>query len=302
MRQRRWLETVKDFDCEIHYHPGKANVVADALSRKADYVPIRVRSMQLVVTSGILERIREAQVEAVKEENWKKERTIGQLKDLLDGKNGLKTRSGRIWVPNTCGVKTLLLDEAHKSRYSIHPGVTKMYNDLKQNYWWPGMKRDVVKYVESHHSSIGMAPYEMLYGRKCRTPVCWGEVGPRELAHKDIVQATNEKIEMVRAHLKAAQDRQKSYADKRRRPIEFQIGDMVMLKVAYRLELPEELSGIHGTFHVSQLQKCLAEETAYIHYNEIEVDDSLNYAVRPLEILDRKVKHLRNKQIDQVGA
>ncbi|XP_021980413.1 uncharacterized protein LOC110876551 [Helianthus annuus] len=82
---------------------------------KADYVPIRVRSMQLVVTSGILERIREAQVEAVKEENWKKERIIGQLKDLSDGKNGLKTRSGRIWVPNTCGVKALLLNEAHKS-------------------------------------------------------------------------------------------------------------------------------------------------------------------------------------------
>ena len=101
--------------------------------------------MQLVVTSGILERIREAQLEAVKEENWKKERIIGQLKDLSDGNNGLKTRSGRIWVPNTCGVKALLLDQ---SRYSIHPGTTKMYNDLKQNYWWPGMKRDIVKYVE----------------------------------------------------------------------------------------------------------------------------------------------------------
>ncbi|XP_035845756.1 uncharacterized protein LOC118492085 [Helianthus annuus] len=89
-----------------------------------------------------------AQLEAVKEENWKKERIIGQLKDLTDGNNGLKTRFGRIWVPNTCGVKTLLLEEAHKSRYSIHPGVTKIYNDLKQNYWWPGMKRDVVKKVE----------------------------------------------------------------------------------------------------------------------------------------------------------
>ncbi|XP_021991930.1 uncharacterized protein LOC110888727 [Helianthus annuus] len=177
-----------------------------------------------------------------------------------------------------------------------------------------------------------MAPYEMLYGRKYRTPVCWGEVGPRELAHTDIIQATNEKIEVVRAHLKASQDRQKSYANKRRRPIEFRIGDMVMLKVfpwkgvirfrkrgklslrfigpfkiiervgkvAYRLELQDELSGIHGTFHVSQLWKCLTEETSYIHYNDIEVDDGLNYAVRPLDILDQKVKQLRNKQIDQV--
>ncbi|XP_022030940.1 uncharacterized protein LOC110931872 [Helianthus annuus] len=177
-----------------------------------------------------------------------------------------------------------------------------------------------------------MAPYEMLYGRKCRTPVCWGEVGPRELAHQDIVRATNEKIDVARAHLKAAQDRQKAYADKRRRPIEFQVGDKVMLKVspwkgvirfrkkgklsprfigpfaiverigkvAYRLELPEELSGIHSTFHVSHLRKCLADETTCVHYDDIEVDDRLNYVVRPIAILDRKVKTLRNKEISQV--
>ncbi|XP_021974974.1 uncharacterized protein LOC110870083 [Helianthus annuus] len=161
MRQRRWLETVKDYDCEIHYHPEKANVVANALSRKADYTPIRVQSMQLVVTSGLLEQIREVQVEAVKMENWKKERILA-----------------------------------------------------------------------NYDASIGMAPYEMLYGRKCRTPVCWGEVGPRELSHQDIVRATNEQIDVVQAHLKAAQDRQKSYADKSRRPIEFQVGDKVMPKVS----------------------------------------------------------------------
>ncbi|XP_022024585.2 uncharacterized protein LOC110924918 [Helianthus annuus] len=177
-----------------------------------------------------------------------------------------------------------------------------------------------------------MAPYEMLYGRKCRTPECWGEVGPRGLASTDIIRATNEKIDMVRAHLKAAQDRQKSYADKRNRPIEFQVGDKVMLKVspwkgiirfrkrgklsprfigpfritervgkvAYHLELPDELSGIHNTFHVSHLRKCLADETARIHYDDIEVDTSLNYVVNPIAILDRKEKSLRNKIINQV--
>ncbi|XP_035834094.1 uncharacterized protein LOC118482632 [Helianthus annuus] len=172
----------------------------------------------------------------------------------------------------------------------------------------------------------------MLYGRKCRTPVCWGEVGTRGLAPTDIIRSTNEKIDMVRVHLKAAQDRQKLYADKRNRPIEFQVGDKVMLKVspwkgiirfrkrgklsprfigpfritervgkvAYRLELPDELSGIHNTFHVSHLRKCLADETARIHYDDIEVDNSLNYAVKPIAILDRKEKSLRSKIINQV--
>ncbi|KAK1406142.1 hypothetical protein QVD17_41429 [Tagetes erecta] len=140
------------------------------------------------------------------------------------------------------------------------------------------------------------------------------------------------KIDQIREHLKAAQDRQKSYADKRRRPIEFQVGDFVMLKVspwkgvirfrkrgklsprfigpfkiiarvgkvAYRLELPEELNGIHNTFHVSYLRKCLADETACVPLNDIEVDDKLNYVEKPVAILDRKVKQLRNKIINQV--
>ncbi|KAD4888554.1 hypothetical protein E3N88_20627 [Mikania micrantha] len=187
-------------------------------------------------------------------------------------------------------------------------------------------------YNNSYHSSIGMPPYEMLYGRKCRTPVCCGEVGQREPAHKNVVKATNERIVQIRAHLKAAQDRQKSYADKRRRAIEFQVGDFVLLKVspwkgvirfrkrgkssprfigpfkiiarvgevAYRLELPEELSGIHNTFHVFYLRKCLADESAYVPPEDIEIDDKLNYVERPVAILDRKVKQLRNKSLSQV--
>ncbi|XP_076911809.1 uncharacterized protein LOC143569897 [Bidens hawaiensis] len=158
-----------------------------------------------------------------------------------------------------------------------------------------------------------MPPYEMLYVRKCRTPICWGEVGQRELGSKEIVAVTTEKIDLIRTHLKAAQDRQKSYADKRRRPIEFQVGDHMMLKVspwkgilarvgsvAYRLELPDELSGIHNTFHVSHLRKCLANETAYVPLNDIEVDDKLNYVEEPVVIVDGKVKQLRNKVVNQV--
>lgn len=94
-----------------------------------------MQSMQLVVTSCLLDQIRKVQVEAVKNENWRKERVKGQVEELVNGDNGLKTRFGRVWVPNTCGAKNLLLDEAHRSRYSVYPRATKMYRDLKTNYF-----------------------------------------------------------------------------------------------------------------------------------------------------------------------
>ncbi|KAJ9546856.1 hypothetical protein OSB04_019399 [Centaurea solstitialis] len=187
-------------------------------------------------------------------------------------------------------------------------------------------------YNNSYHASIGIPPYEMLYGRRCRTLVCWGEVGQRELGSTEIVQKTTESIELIRERLKTAQSRQKSYADKRRSDLEFSVGDDVLLKVspwkgvvrfrkrgklghrfigpfkviarvgkvAYRLELPSELSQIHNTFHVSQLRKCLADEMAHIPIDDIQVDERLNYVERPIGVLERKKKTLRNKEIGLV--
>ncbi|KAJ9546706.1 hypothetical protein OSB04_019249 [Centaurea solstitialis] len=153
-------------------------------------------------------------------------------------------------------------------------------------------------------SSIEAAPNEILYGRKCMTPLCWNEVREKQLAELEIVQVTTNKIQQVMERLKVARDRQKSYTDKRRKDIEFQVGDYVMLKiierigaVAYRLELPDELRGVHHTFHVSNLRKCLVEPDAAIPLQEIRVDPKLNFVEEPIAVVDQKIRKLRNKEI-----
>ncbi|KAI3813749.1 hypothetical protein L1987_18481 [Smallanthus sonchifolius] len=147
MRQRRWLDLLKDYDCEILYHPGKANVVADALSRKEESTPIRIKACQLIIMPGLMSEISKAQDEALSERNIKRERIVRQQGNLDANAYGVRTRFGRMWIPKIGELRAKILDEAHKSRYSIHPGTNKMYQDLKKEYWWPGMKNDVTEYV-----------------------------------------------------------------------------------------------------------------------------------------------------------
>ncbi|GJV46721.1 putative reverse transcriptase domain-containing protein [Tanacetum coccineum] len=266
------------------------------------------------------------------------------------------------------------MDEAHKLKYSVHPGADKIYYDLRDRYWWPRMKKDIAEYVSkcltclevkaqhqrpsgllqqpeipvwkwegiamdfvtklprtssghdlevgmfifystlefsynnSYHSSVRCALFEALYGRKCRSPIMWAEIKDR---------------------LKAARDRQKSYADKRRKPLEFSVGDYVLLKVspwkgvvrfrkkgklaprfvrpfeiiekvgpvAYQLDLSGELNGVHDTFHVSNLKKCLADPTLQVPLDEIRVDAKLNFVEEPVEILKREFKKLKRSRI-----
>ncbi|GJZ49541.1 hypothetical protein Tco_0603731, partial [Tanacetum coccineum] len=130
---------------------------------------------------------------------------------------------------------------------------------------------------------VRCAPFEALYGRKCRSLILWAEVREGQLIGPELVQETTEKISQIKDRLKAARDRQKSYADKRKKPLEFNVGDYVLLKVspwkspaAYRLDLPEELNGVHDTFHVSNLKKCLADPTLKVPLDEIRVDAKLN--------------------------
>ncbi|GKA09604.1 putative reverse transcriptase domain-containing protein [Tanacetum coccineum] len=159
-------------------------------------------------------------------------------------------------------------------------------------------------YNNSYHASIKAAPFEALYGRKCRSPVCWAEVGDVQLTGPEIIHETTEKIVQIRQRLQAARDRQRSYANVRRKPLEFQVGDRVMLKVsprkdqvAYTLELLEELSSVHSTFHVSNLKKCLSDESLVIPMKELRLDDKLNFVEEPVEIIDREVKQLRQNCI-----
>ncbi|GJV06108.1 putative reverse transcriptase domain-containing protein [Tanacetum coccineum] len=287
------------------------------------------------------------------------------------------------------------MDEAHKSKYFVHPGADKIYYDLRDRYWWPRMKKDIADYkidrlvrlylndnfarhgvpisiisdydsrfmsrfwlsmqeaLESHldtnfsgswdvhlplvefsynnsyHSSVRCAPFEALYGRKCRSLIMWAEVGEGQLIGPELVQETTEKILQIKDRLKAARDRQKSYVDKRRKPLEFSVGDYVLLKVspwkgvvrfgkkgklaprfvgpfeivekvglvAYRLRLPEELNGVHDTFHVSNLKKCLADPTLQVPLDEIQVDAKFNFMEEPVEILEREFKKLKRSII-----
>ncbi|GJZ72386.1 putative reverse transcriptase domain-containing protein [Tanacetum coccineum] len=184
-------------------------------------------------------------------------------------------------------------------------------------------------YNNSYHASIKVAPFEALYERKCRSHVCWSEVGDAQLTGPEMIRETTEMIVQIKNRLLAACSRQKSYADVRRKPLEFEVGDKVMLKVspwkgvvrfgkrgklssryigpfkilsrvgpvAYKLELPRELQGIHNTFLVSNLKKCLSDEDLIIPLDEIRIDGKLHFIEEPIKIMDREVKQLKQSWI-----
>ncbi|GJR55649.1 putative reverse transcriptase domain-containing protein [Tanacetum coccineum] len=187
-------------------------------------------------------------------------------------------------------------------------------------------------YNNSYHSSIQCAPFEALYGRKCRSPVLWAEISESSLIGPELVQETTDKVVLIKEKLKAARDRQKSYADNRRKPLEFEVGDRVLLKVspwkgvirfgtkgklapryvgpfeileridpvAYPLRLLEELRSVHDTFHVSNLKKCLADANMHVPLDEIKIDKTLCFIEEPVEIMDREVRSLKRSKISLV--
>ncbi|GKD19973.1 putative reverse transcriptase domain-containing protein [Tanacetum coccineum] len=308
-------------------------------------------------------------------------------------------------------VRTLILDEAHKSMYSVHPRANKMYYDLRDRYWWPRMKKDIAEYegiamdfvtklprtssgidiiwvcwvivdrltksahflpmredykmerlarlylneivarhgvpisiisdrdsrftsrfwqsmqealgtrldmstayhpqtdgqsertiqtLEDMLRAVRCAPFEALYGRKCRSPIMWAEVGEGQLIGPELVQETTKKILQIKDRLKAARDRVVHFGKKGKLAPRF-VGPFEIIEkvghVAYRLDLPEELNGVHDTFHVSNLKKCLADPTLKVLLDEIQVDSKLNFMEEPVEILEREFKKLKRSRI-----
>jgi hypothetical protein len=184
-------------------------------------------------------------------------------------------------------------------------------------------------YNNSYQASLKMSPFEALYGRKCRTPLYWDQTGERQFFGPEFIQEAEEQVRIIRENLRVAQTRQKSYADNRRRPLEFEEGDYVYLKVsplrgmrrfkvkgklspryigpflifrrvgemAYQLELPDSLSDVHNVFHVSQLKKCLRVPEEQLPMEELSVQDDLTYTEYPIKILDTLTRVTRNKVI-----
>ncbi|GJX64246.1 putative reverse transcriptase domain-containing protein [Tanacetum coccineum] len=333
MLQRRWIELFSDYECEIRYHPGKANVMADALSRKERLKPRRVRALAMTVQMGMRERLQVAQSEALRQENILME-NLHCLDQQMEKKEGESLYfMDRIWVPLIGDVRTIIMDEAHKTKYFVHPGADKMYYDLRDRYWWPGMKRDIATYVSkcltcSKVKAEHQRPSVDRLTKSAHFLAIREDYSTERLAKiyvDEIVARHGVPVSIIsdrdgRFTSRCWQTVQKSYirngfgyeygffipngvirfgkkgklAPRYVRP--FEILERTGL-VAYRLRLPKELSGVHDTFHVSNLKKCLADASLHVPLDEIKVDKTLRFVEEPVEIMDREVRSLKRSKI-----
>nr|GFA50114.1 putative reverse transcriptase domain-containing protein [Tanacetum cinerariifolium] len=351
LMQRDKLELLSDYDCKIRYHPGKANVVADALSRKERKL-LRVRA--LVMTIGldlpkllvqpeipvwkwdditmdfviklpkspqgydtiwvIVDRLTKSAIFAPMRETDPLEKLAKLYLKEVVARHGIPVSiicdrdprfASRFWrtLQKALGTSLDMSTAYHPETDGQSKRTIQTLQDMLRacvidfgKGWVNHFPLVEFSYNNSYYASIKVAPFEALYDRKCRSPVCWNEVGEFHLTGPEIVQETTEKIVQIKQRIQAAHDHQRVMqilsVSRWNSKLRIRVGS-----VAYKLDLLEELSRVHNTFHVFNLKKCYANEPLAILLDGLHFDDKLQFVEEPVEIMDREVKRLRNSRV-----
>nr|GFA72982.1 putative reverse transcriptase domain-containing protein [Tanacetum cinerariifolium] len=289
------LELLSDYDCDFCYHPRKGNIVVDALNRKERDKPLRVRALVMTISLNLPKQILEAQIEALKPKNLKKDGMGGMIrtdipKERLESRaNGTLCLNGRSWLPCYGDLRSVIMHESHKSKYSIHLGSKKMYQDMKKLYWWPNMKADIATYISK---CLTCAKVKSEHRRPLRMLVQpaipmwkWDNITmdfvtklPKSSQGLDTIWVIVDRLTKSAYFLPI---RENDPLDKLARLYLDRIVTRheTPVSIIYdrdrRLELPRELSIVHLTFHVLSMKKCYSDEPLAMPLEGVHIDDTL---------------------------